>query len=116
MLRLISDEDVHGDVLRGLWRRAPDLDLVRAMDVGLSRTPDPVVLEWAARENRILITQDRSTLVGSAWARVKAGEPMPGVLAMRPHATIGQVIEDILLVAACETEDGMRNQVKFIPL
>ena len=41
MLRLISDEDVHDDIIRGLRRREPALDIVRAMDVGLDRTPDP---------------------------------------------------------------------------
>lgn len=34
MLRLISDEDVHDDIIRGLRRREPTLDIVRAVDVG----------------------------------------------------------------------------------
>lgn len=116
MLRLVSDEDVHGDVIRGLWRKAQDLDLVRAQDVGLSNTLDPAVLEWAAGENRVLISQDHSTLVGSAWARVRAGSPMPGVLAIRPQATIGQAIDDILLVALCHAEEDVKDQVLYIPL
>lgn len=29
MLRLASDADVHGDILRGLRRRCPEIDLVR---------------------------------------------------------------------------------------
>ena len=37
MLRLASDEDVHGDVIRGLLRREPGLDIVRVVDVGLDR-------------------------------------------------------------------------------
>jgi hypothetical protein len=44
MLRLASDEDVHGDIVQGLRRDAPDLDLVRVQDVGLGHTPDPQVL------------------------------------------------------------------------
>ena len=116
MLRLMSDEDVHGDVVRGLLRDNPNLDLVRAQDVGKNHTPDPEVLEWAAGENRVVITQDRGTLVGSAWARVKDGRPMPGVLAIRPHATIGGAVEDILIVAECYSEEEMRDQVIYIPI
>ena len=47
MLRMISDEDVHDDIIRGLRRREPSLDIVRALDVDLEQTsaqPMPGVL------------------------------------------------------------------------
>ena len=66
MLRLASDADVHGEIIRGLRRRLPEIDLVRAQDVLAEGTPDPDVLAWAAAENRILITNDKSTMVGFA--------------------------------------------------
>ena len=48
MLKLVSDENFNADILRGLYRRRPDLDVVRVQDVGLSATPDPGILAWAA--------------------------------------------------------------------
>ena len=36
MLRLLADENFHGDIVRGLLLRQPDLDLVRVQDVGLT--------------------------------------------------------------------------------
>ncbi len=45
MLKLVSDENFDGDILRGLYRRRPDLDVVRVQDVGLSATSDPDILE-----------------------------------------------------------------------
>jgi hypothetical protein len=116
MLRLVSDEDAHGSVIRGLWRRAPVLDLVRVQDVGLAHTPDPDILEWAATEGRIVLTGDVNTMVGFAWDRVEAGRPMPGVLALLEDGSIGQAIEDILLVVEIYTADEMKDQVLFIPL
>jgi hypothetical protein len=121
VLPLVSDEDVHGDIVRGLPRRAQalglDLDFVRALDVGLGGTPDTVILEWAAQAGRVLITNDKSTMVGSALARVAAGQPMAGLLALRNRATIGQAIDDILLVAQCYSEEDMSNNpVVYIPL
>jgi hypothetical protein len=41
VLKLVSDENFNGDILRGLFRRRPDLDVVRVQDVGLSATPTP---------------------------------------------------------------------------
>ena len=116
MLRLISDEDVHDDIIRGLRRREPTLDLVRAVDVGLGRTPDPIILEWASGQDRVLITGDLNTMVGFAWARVRSALPMPGILALLENIGIGRVIDDILLVALCYTPEEIKDQVLFIPL
>ena len=80
MLRLASDADVHGDVLRGLRRRLSDIDLVRAQDALPEGTRDPEVLAWTSAENRVLITNDRNTMVGFAFQRAAAGEPAPGLI------------------------------------
>ena len=45
VLRLLSDENVPGHLIRGLRRRQPDLDLVRVQEVGLDGVDDPVILE-----------------------------------------------------------------------
>ena len=115
MLRLASDEDVHGDIVRGLLRREPALDLVRVQDVGLAHTPDPIILDWAAQEGRILITGDLNTMVGFAWARVRAGLPMAGVLALVENVGAGRVIDDLVLAAQHRTEDEMKDTVLYIP-
>jgi len=53
MLRLISDHNFSGRILRGIGLRIPNLDLIRAFDAGLAKAPDPVLLEWAAVQDRI---------------------------------------------------------------
>ncbi len=116
MLPLASDADIHGEVVRGLVRREPVLDLVRVQDVGLRTAEDTAILEWAAAEDRVLISRDRKTLVGAAYDRVKAGLPMPGVLVLGNRLNIGQAIEEILTVAVCSTADEVNNRVIFLPL
>ncbi len=98
MLRLASDADVHGDILRGLRRRRPEIDLVRVQDALAEGTPDREVLAWAATEHRVVITNDRNTLVGLAYQRVAAGESVPGVIATTNEQSIGSAIDDILLI------------------
>lgn len=117
MLRLVSDEDVHGDIISGLLRREPALDLVRVQDIGLDHTPDPQILAWAAAEGRVVLTEDVNSMVGFAWARVAAGQPMPGLIVRLGHASIGRAIDEILTVAQCHTEDEMRSLgVVYLPL
>ena len=116
MLRLASDADVHGDILRGLRRRLPEIDLVRVQDALPEGTPDPEILAWAAAENRVLITNDRNTMVGFAHQRVAAGDPMPGLIATTNEQSIGAAIDDILLLAEYMPEEEIRDQVVvFLP-
>ena len=116
MLRLVTDEDVHDDIIRGLRRREPALDIVRVLDVGLDHTPDTIILEWAVGEGRVLITGDLNTMVGFAWGRVQSGLPMAGVLALLENVGIGRVIDDLLLVAQCYEADEINNQLIYIPM
>ena len=115
MLRLVSDEDIHDDIIHGRRRREPALDIVRALDVGLAHTPDPMILDWAASHDRVLLTGDLNTMVGFAWARVQSGDPMPGVLALLENIGVGRVIDDILLVALCSAPEEIKSQVLYIP-
>ena len=117
MLRLASDADVHGDIIRGLYRRVPEIDLVRVQDVLPEGTPDPEVLAWSAAENRVLITNDRNTMAGFAYERSAARQPLPGLIATTNEQSIGSAIEDILLIAECMSEEEIRNQVVvFLPI
>ncbi len=116
MLRFAADENFKGAILRGLLRRNPDLDIVRVQDVGLSEEDDDVILEWAAKENRILLTHDVTTVSDFAYQRVRAGKPMPGVLEVGRFVAIGQAIEDILLVAELSREGEWEGRVLYLPL
>jgi hypothetical protein len=116
MLRLVADENFNKNILRGLLRREPDLDIVRIQDVGLSGVDDPAVLEWAAQEGRVLLTHDVSTITKYAYERVRAGRPMPGVFEVSRAVPIGRAIEDILLLAECSLNGEWEGQVRYLPL
>jgi|ERR1043166_9149608 hypothetical protein len=110
------DEDVHGDIIAGLRRRQPAVDLVRARDVGLGHTPDSVILDWAAQEDRVVISVDKKTLAAVAWDRVAHGLPMPGVAILRTILTIGQAIDELEILALAGTPDDLQDQVVYLPL
>jgi predicted nuclease of predicted toxin-antitoxin system len=117
MLRLASDADVHGEIIRGLRRRVPEIDLVRSQEALSRDASDLAILAWAAAERRVLLTNDRNTMIGFAWQRVAAGEPVFGVIVTTNEQSIGSAIDEILLIAECMTEDEIRDQVVvFLPL
>ena len=116
MLRLAADENFNNNIVRGLLRKEPELDIVRVQDVGLRGADAPTVLEWAAQEERILLTHDVKTITHYAYSRVKSGLSMPGVFEVNLYAPIGRVIEDILLLAICSHENEWSGIVSYIPL
>jgi hypothetical protein len=116
MLKFLSDEDFNGHVLQALLSRDPSLDVVRAQDVGLGSTPDPNVLEWAARAGRVVLTRDRGTVAGRAYDRVRAGLSMPGVVVTRDSLPVPVQVQDILIVANCSLPGELDDQVVFLPI
>jgi predicted nuclease of predicted toxin-antitoxin system len=115
-MRLLADENFHGDVLRGLLRVEPKLDILRVQDIHLYQATDSVVLEWAAKDDRILLTHDVQTMTKYAYDHIRAELPMPGVIEVREDLPIGQAIEEILVAVLASKPDELANRITYIPL
>jgi hypothetical protein len=115
-VRFLTDENFKGRILRELLRRRPALDIVRAQDVGLRAVDDPMILEWAARQGRALLTYDIETMRQYAYDRVQRGEAMPGAFLVLERLPIAVVIEEILLIDDCSREGESEGQVCYLPL
>jgi predicted nuclease of predicted toxin-antitoxin system len=115
MLRLASDADFNVDILRGLFHRQPDLNLLQVQDVGLRTADDRIILEWAANEGRILLTHDRATMPDFAYDRVRAGQPMPGLFVVRNRPLLGPIIDEILLITLCSAQEEWKDRVEYLP-
>ena len=109
-------ENFNNNIVRGLLRKKPSLDIVRIQDAGLSGADDPTVLEWAAQEGRILLTHDVATITHYAYQRVTAEQQMPGVFEVSLYAPIGSIIEDILILAEFSFDNEWEGQVGYLPL
>ena len=116
MIRFAEDENFNHTITRGLLRRRPALDILRVQDVGLSGAEDEAVLEWTAREGRVLLTQDAKTITKSAFDRVRSGLSMPGVIEVRRSVPIAVAIDELLVIIECSHEGEWEGQVLYVPL
>jgi hypothetical protein len=116
MLRFAADENFNNDIVRGVRRRSPAVDLVCIQDAGLSGVDDLAVLEWTAQSDRILLTHDVTTMTRYAHDRVRQGKPMPGVFEVARYVPIGVAIEEIILLAECSLAGEWEGQVRYLPL
>jgi hypothetical protein len=116
MLRLLADENFNHDLIRGVLRVNPSLDLVRVQDVGLRETGDPAVLDWAARNRRLVLTHDVNTMPAFAYERIRRKESMPGMFVVNQQAASARIIADLLLLVECSGDGEWDGQVIYLPL
>ena len=116
MPSFLADENFDNRILEGLLLRKPNIDAVTVRDVGLHGRKDPIVLEWAAQQGRIVLTHDVSTMTAYAYERIRSGQRMPGVFEVGQKEAIGPIIEDILLIDECSLEGEWENKIRYLPL
>ena len=116
MLQMLADENFSRTIVRGLTERRPTIDLVRVQDVGLRRQPDSAVLTWAAENDRIVLTHDRSTMPDWAYERLVQGLKMPGVFVIDNRGAVGAAIDELLLIDECSEMTDWSEHVVYLPL
>jgi predicted nuclease of predicted toxin-antitoxin system len=116
VISFLADENLKRQIIRGLLRRNPSVDVVRVQDAGLTGVEDQFLLDWAARDNRVLLTHDVQTLVGFAWELVRLGQPMAGVIVMGRNVRVSQAVEELLLIAECSEPEEWAGVVAYLPL
>src|SRR5512143_341782 len=105
MLKLAADENFNNDILRGVLRSNPTLDIVRVQDTPeVAGQNDPTVLAWTAQEGRVLLTHDVRTITKHAYERTAAGLSMPGVFEIKRTVPMAVAIDEILILAECSEE------------
>jgi hypothetical protein len=77
---------------------------------------DALLLCEAAVLQRVLVTHDLKTTPRYAYARVAAGEPMPGIIAVPDDLPIGQAIGQLHIVVECCKGNELAIQVLYLPL
>jgi predicted nuclease of predicted toxin-antitoxin system len=115
MLRLLIDQDLDHDILRGLIRRIPQPDAVTAFEIGMSAATDSQLLTWAAQDGRIIVTHDRKTMPTHAAALMGEGQNIAGLIVVPRSLPLQQVIEDLELMITCSENDEWANVIRYLP-
>jgi hypothetical protein len=115
VIRLLSDENFNGNIVRGLFLRQPNLDLLRVQDVNLLNVDDPEILEWAANNNRILLTHDRATMPDFAYERLSRNQSMAGMFVVSDRIAVRQAIDDLLLIVDVTEQTEWKSQILYLP-
>jgi hypothetical protein len=116
MLRYLADEDFDNRILRAFRRREPELDWVRVQDIRLSGLEDEVILQYAAENQRVVLTRDVSTMTSASYRRIEQAESMPGLVVVPRRMAIGQAVDELIFLAKESKSDEWQGQVIWLPL
>ena len=114
-IRFQADNDLKFGIVKAVRRREPAIDFASAQEADLEGVGDPELLERAAREDRVLVSHDRRTMLEHFRAHLATGKSSPGVLIVSQGAPIGVVAEAILFVWSLCDPLELRNQAHYLP-
>ena len=113
-VKFYMDVHIKRAVTNGLRLRG--VDVLTAQDDGTTELEDDLLLERATELNRVLFSQD-DDLLREANKRQQKGEKFAGVIyAHQLNITVGQCINDLMLIAEATNSEEWQNAVVYLPL
>jgi len=114
-IRFQADNDLKFGIVKAIRRREPTVDFLSAQEAGLDGVPDPVLLDRAAAEGRVLVSHDRRTMIDHFRDHLAAGKASPGLLIVSQGSAIGDVVEAVLYVWALSDPAELLDQAYYLP-
>jgi hypothetical protein len=115
-VRFLADHNLNEHIVDGVLRREPAVDFLRIRDVAPVDISDPDLLEWAARNEYMVVSHDVNTMPAYAYERMARGEKATGLLLVKQTQPIGPVIDSLVLIWAATDAEEWRDKVWFLPL
>ncbi len=116
MVRFLADASLRHAIVTGCVRREPAIDFLSAHAAKLHGVSDPGVLDIAADQGRILVTQDFRTIPKHFAEFLSAGRSSPGVFLVKQRTPLAWIIEDLVLVWTASSPEDWTNRIVEIPL
>ena len=118
MVRYLVDENLPLVYQKQLLRRKSDL-IVWA--IGEPGTPskgalDPEILKWCEHHCFMLITNNRSSMPVHLFEHLNNARHIPGILALKPSASLGAILDDLILIAEVDAFSEFCDRIVYIPL
>jgi len=117
-IRYLLDEHIDPLFRRELLKREPTLEVWKIGDPSAPPrgTLDPEILRWCKEYAFILVTNNRHTMPQHLRDHLAEGRHVPGIFIINPTMSIGEIIEELLLIWIASHEDEYRDRMVFLPL
>jgi hypothetical protein len=114
-IRFQADADLNFDIVRAVRQQERAVDFASAADSQLRGIKDPDLLERAAVADRVLVSHDRRTMLNHFRDRLAIGKSSPGLLVVSQDASVGPVVESLVVLWSVSDPLEWRDQAYHLP-
>lgn len=117
-IRYLLDENVNPIFRTELLKREPELVVWKVGDpvAPPKGTPDSTTLEWCEENSFILVTNNRKSMPRHLQEHLEKGRHVPGIFELNPALSIGETIEELLLIWNASDTDEYQDMLIYLPL
>jgi hypothetical protein len=117
-IRYLLDENIDPIFRTELLRKEPQLLAWRIGDPGTpkSGTLDDKILIWCEENDFILVTNNRKTMPTHLSDHLAEGRHVPGILTLDPDMSIGEIIDELLLIWGASDASEYQDLILYLPL
>ena len=117
-LNYLMDENVDPTYTRQLRRLKPNLFVlvVGELTAPPRGTLDPEILRWCEEHDFILVTNNRKSMPVHLSDHIAQGRHIPGILILNGKLSVGENLEELILIADASFEDEYQDRIDFLPL
>lgn len=116
-IRLLLDENLSPRLKTALLLRFPEMDVLRVGDEGTPPygTSDPDILLYTEQAQRLLVTDNRTSMPGHITHHLTAGRHHWGVLYISPRLSFAEILDEMCIVWGASTADEWLDHTDWIP-
>jgi hypothetical protein len=117
-IKYLLDENVDPIYRQQFLLKVPDLTMWSVGDPGvpLRGTLDPEILVWCEENQFILITNNRKSMPVHLADHLAEGRHIPGILILGADLSVGENLEELILIAEAAFDDEFCDQIVNLPL
>ena len=114
----LVDENTTPALANQLRRYQPSMCILTIGDgiAPLKGTLDPDILLWLEKHDYSLITRNRKSMPDHLRDHLALGHHIPGIFTLRLKTSLGEAIDDLLLIWEAAEPDEYQDQIVYIPL
>ncbi len=124
MLKYLLDEHIPPAYRAQILRRAEHLSPASELEVWAIGDPDapakgtldPDILLWCESHDFVLVTNNRRSMPMHLADHLTAGHHVPGIFTISLDLSIGQLIDELIMIAFAALEDEFADRITFLPI
>ncbi|PKO20967.1 MAG: hypothetical protein CVU38_17290 [Chloroflexi bacterium HGW-Chloroflexi-1] len=117
-IKYLLDEHVNPRFRKALVRREPEMVVWCIGDVVAPpiQTGDPDILLWCEARGFSLVTNNRASMPVHLRDHLAIGRHVPGIFILNPNMTMGETIDELILIWAASDSDEYADQLRYLPV